>query len=692
MACGDLPSFTRGLTLAFGSDCSAKFGRRLFEAFMCHESNIVDCSFIVTIYKALVYAASAYRNPRSIFLKLLEEYTLNGDMRNDYKLGDILRVVSIGAVTSTEFGRTSGLLQDHLTRRYGGGSSHLTIVELEKALDSCPSIMDHFRLQLVCHMPSEEKIELLMTLENESLGAFIETSKVIGVKRMHAFKMRRLLRYFDAWRKEVELSHRLKKRRQKRALSAWNKEAQRLKTAKTLEQISIISGYSAMVRRSFRRWRRLNAVKTRVQRICVSEDIDKEVRSASGHLRGFAKKLNRRVAYATWISFTLIERRCEDAKHWHERKIVRFAFHAIHKYSSIQIQLRKRTREASKIQQRKMQLLHQQSLQREKEKSIKRSKSKWTSAFVSTSSQDKSQTRQLSQDDIKILNSQREARRKRVEQTKRDMEKAMNSKWFLKQSEFEASLMRQIEAWKLSAEYKRLFEDQETKYKILLSDAIDKDTERYLTSDDVISYSILDGLMANANVDPEFFFNSLPDPFDIVAFEKALDGVNFITFDVERIFDRIVGKSKLMSKGRMRELQRLSHQYIGEDGSLWKIYIHVFSGRIQFHNISTDRTITTIRKKDIRQIIKENLLSCQMLKARRTFSEIKQQAYRSMWEQHSAKTIQFMFRRCKGRQQVKRKLWIVDIVRLKTKKKETNAAQVIQHAFRRRMCETQKNV
>lgn len=689
-ACGDVLSFARGLTLAFGSDVSAKFSRRLFEAFICHESNSVDCSFIVAMHKALVYAAPAYWNPRSIFLKILDEYTQNGDMRCDYKrLGDILKIVSIAAVTKSESGRTSGLLEDQLRSSSVGRSTRVSMIELEKALDSCTSVMDHFRLQLVNQMPSDEKIELLCALENESLGAFIEASKAIGIKRMHAFKMRRLLRCFDAWRLEVELSHRLTKCRKKRALSAWNKEAQRLKMVKALEEVSIITGYTAKIRRSFMRWRKLYEVKYRIQSICLSEDIDKEVRSASGHLRVFAKKLKRRLAFSTWISFTLIERRSEDAKHWQERKTVRVAFRSLRKHASLEIQHRKRIREASLIQQRKSLQLQQQSLELERNKHLRRPTPKWTSVLALANNQDKSKKRQLSQDDIDILNSQRELRRKRVEHTRRQMEKAMDIKWLSKQSEFEASLTRQIEAWKSSADYKRLFEDQEKKYKMILSDAIDEVTERALTSDDVISYSILDGLMRSSNVDPELFFKSLPDPFDIVSFKSAVDGVNFITFDEENIFEKIVGQSKSISIGRMRELQRLSYQYVGEEGSQWKVY--ALSSRIQFHNISSGQTITTIRKKHIRQVIRENLLSCEMFKARRTFSELKQEAYRSMWEQHAAKTIQFMFRLWKGRQQLRRKLWIVDRLRLKTtKEKEMRAARIIQDAFRRGKRETIK--
>jgi len=629
------------------------------------------------MYKALVYATLAYRNPRSIFLKLLEEYTtLNGDMRCEYKkLHDVLKIVSIAAVTKDEVDRTAGLLKDQITKTHGEQISRLTIVELENALDSSPSVMDHFRLQLVNQMPSAEKLELLCALENESLGAFVITSKAIGVKRIHAFRMRLLLRCFDGWRMEVELSHRLTKRRKKTALSAWKKEAQRLKTAKMLEEVSLISFCKALIRRNFIKWRRLVRVKNRVQKICMSEDIDKEVRAASGHLRIFAKKLNRRVAYSTWLSFALMERRCEDAKHWHERKKVKLSFKALLRHSNLEIQQRKYIREASIIQQRALQQLQQQSL--EHERNCNRKRPKWTSKQASINGQAKSQTRKLNQNDIGILAIQRELRRKRVEHTKREMEKALNSKWLAKQSEFEASGKRRIEAWTTTADYKLVFQDQEKKYKRILSDAIDEDTENALTSDEVISYSILDGLMADALVDPEFLFKSLPDPFDMVALEMALKEVNCNTTLVERLFDGIAGQSKAMTKERLRELQRLSHQYVGAEGSLWKIYVCSVSRRIQLHNISSGQTITAIKTKHIRQVVRENLISCEMLKVRRTFLEMKQQAHRSMLEQHAVRTIQFMFRQWKGRQSRKRNMWTVDRLRLKNEEKEAKAAQVV---------------
>jgi len=658
-ACGDVQTFTRGLTLALGSDVSAKFGLRLFDSF--NESRVVDCTFIVVMYKALAYATLAYRNPTSIFLKLLDEYTtLNGDIRCDHKVGNILKIISIAAVTKDEQHRTSGLLKDQITNTHGAQISRLTILELEKALDSSPSVMDQFRLQLVNQLPSAKKLELLCVLEDESLGAFVKISKAIGVKRMHAFRMRRLLRCVDAWRMDVELSHRFQTRRKKTALSAWKNEAHRLKTIKMLEEISLISFYNALIRRNFIKWQRLVALRNRIQSICRNGNIDKDARAASAHLRIFAKKLNRRLAYSTWISFTLLERRCEYAYHWHERTAVKLSFKTLHRHCILEIQQRKDIREASKIQQKKLEQLQQQSLEHERD--CDRKRPKWRYA--------KLRPRQLNENEIVILTTQRELRRKRVENTKREMEKAFHSKWLAKQSEFEASGRRRIEAWTATSDYKLLFEDQEKKYKRILSDAIDEHTENALTSNEVISYSILDGLMADALVDPEIVFKSLPDPIDIVALEMALNGVNCNTAHLERLFKGIAGQSKTVTKGRFRELQRLSNQYVGPEGSLWKIYVCSTSRRIQLHNVSSGQTIAAIKKKHLRQVIRENLLSGEMLKVRRTIYEMKQQAHRSMSEQQAAKTIQFMFRLWKGRRLRKRKSWIVDRLRLKTQEKE----------------------
>jgi hypothetical protein len=234
------------------------------------------------MYKSLVYAKLAYRNPRVIFFNILEEYTLNGDSTSDEDktVEDVLKIISIAAITTDEYKITSGLLGDELTKSCE--NSIISLLELEKVLDKMPSVLYNFRLQLVNQMPSDAKLELLDALEDESLCVFIDASRRVGVKRMRAFRMRKMWNCFVGWRKEVQYSNCVRQRIKRTALSAWKKEAYRLVTARMLEEISVISCYKALIRRHFIKWRRLVLIKNRIQRICISEDIDKEVRAASG--------------------------------------------------------------------------------------------------------------------------------------------------------------------------------------------------------------------------------------------------------------------------------------------------------------------------------------------------------------------------------------------------------------------------
>lgn len=692
--CGDILSFTRGLTIALGSAVASKFGRRLFDAFFCKESGDVDCAFIVAMYKSLVYAKLAYRNPRVIFFKILEEYTLNGDSRSDEvkTVADVLKIISIAAITSEEYKFTSGLLKDELANSREN-SIISSLEELEILLDKLPSVLYNFRLQLVNQMPSDAKLELLDALEDESLCVFIDASKRVGVKRMHAFRLRRMWNCFNGWRREIQYSNYVRQRIKWTALSAWKKEAHRLATARMLEEISVISCYKALIRRHFIKWRRLVLIKNRIQRICISEDIDKEVRAASGHLRIAARLIKLRLSHATWVAFTLLERKVEHAKCWHDRKITRSSILALREYSSRERKQRKRLREATIIQQRRLIRQRQQEslLELERNRHCNSSSKKWTSKQASMmrgSNEAKLQTRQLSQRELGILEAQRNLRRARVAQRKAEMEKAFNSKWLMKQAECLAAGTKRIEGWMKTVDYKILFEEQEKHYKNILSDRIDEEAERALSSNDVISYSNLDALLANVAVVPETVFDALPDPFDRLAFQNALEKeASLDTDQVCRIFEGLTGgQSEFISKTRLVELQRTSHRYLGLEGSQWKMFVCSKSRQIILHNISSGQKITSIRKKHIQQVIRENIVSCENLKLRRAFYQMKKQAHRSMLEQHSAKIIQHMFRRWKRRALVNRKLWFVDRLRIKTAKhkEEARAARVIQNVFRQK--------
>jgi hypothetical protein len=362
---------------------------------------------------------------------------------------------------------------------------------------------------------------------------------------------------------------------------------------------------------------------------------------------------------------------------------------ALRQYSSREREQRKRLREATIIQQRQLMRQRQKEFELERNLHCNSSSKKWTSKQASMmrgSNEAKLQTRQLlSQKELRILETQRNLRRARVAQRKAEMEKAFNSKWLMKQAEFLAAGTKRIEGWMKTVDYKILFEEQENHYKNILSDTIDKDTERALSSNDVRSYSILDALLSNAAVVPEIVLDTLPDPFDRLAFQNALEKeASLDTDQVYRIFEGLTGgQSESITKARLGELQRTSHRYLGSEGSQWKIYICSKSRQIILHNISSGQKITNIRKKHIQQVIRENIVSCENLKVRRAFYQKKKEAHRSMLEQHSTKIIQHMFRQWKRRELVNRKFWFVDRLRIKAaKEKEARAARVIQNIFR----------
>ena len=90
-----------------------------------------------------------------------------------------------------------------------------------------------------------------------------------------------------------------------------------------------------------------------------------------------------------------------------------------------------------------------------------------------------------------------------------------------------------------------------------------------ISSNDVISYSNLDALLANVAVVPETVFDALPDPFDRLAFQNALEKEASLNTDqVYRIFEGLTGgQSESITKARLGELQRTSHRYLGLEGS-----------------------------------------------------------------------------------------------------------------------------
>ena len=135
----------------------------------------------------------------------------------------------------------------------------------------------------------------------------------------------------------------------------------------------------------------------------------------------------------------------------------------------------------------------------------------------------------------------------------------------------------------------------------------------------------------------------------------------------------------------LQVLRRLTDTYIGQEGTRWKMYVSPVHQQQLIHNIVTDKTIfeKDIKKKDIRQMVSENIQDCELLKVRRKHSEDRRSAHRAMVELHTARSIQSMYFQWRGRQIIKERRWILERRNLfQMRAKQAGAALLIQRRFR----------
>ena len=191
----DALTLIRALSLELGCDVANQYGARLYQAF-CQEKTLardnkdlhiikdiwnddsspesagVDARYVVATFKAALLAASAFHHPKSAFLKLTHDFTIdcinnNGiidDINDQWFIADILRVVSIAAVTDDGVDCTAGLLEQSIKRLATESWRPRSIVTadlLMKALDSTPCVMQNFRSQMVSKLSSEERLKIL---------------------------------------------------------------------------------------------------------------------------------------------------------------------------------------------------------------------------------------------------------------------------------------------------------------------------------------------------------------------------------------------------------------------------------------------------------------------------------------------------------------------------------------------------
>lgn len=168
---------TRALCLELGIDAANEFATSLHCAFRYTSSlsvlsasgnsltslpAAVDSRYIVATYRATILAKAAFRNPKMVYLKLMEDFVTEDDgggRNNSWLLTAVARVVSIAAVNDEEDKSTGVQLTERIHQLTS--SSIITMNVLLKALELSPTVLKGFRSQLVAKLSQDERFALM---------------------------------------------------------------------------------------------------------------------------------------------------------------------------------------------------------------------------------------------------------------------------------------------------------------------------------------------------------------------------------------------------------------------------------------------------------------------------------------------------------------------------------------------------
>ena len=171
----DVPNLKLALSFELGADVANRYCLPLHRAFQDASSKgsvLVDARKIVTTYRAAILAPSAFHNDQRVYMKLLQDFTVqydgpsstvpnnSGTTCNGWILADILNVVAVAAVGDHDVQYTAGLLNESI-QRLASGETTITVSLLLEALERCPGVMQNFRSQMISRLTSSQHLKLL---------------------------------------------------------------------------------------------------------------------------------------------------------------------------------------------------------------------------------------------------------------------------------------------------------------------------------------------------------------------------------------------------------------------------------------------------------------------------------------------------------------------------------------------------
>ncbi|KAL9190828.1 hypothetical protein ACHAXT_000534 [Thalassiosira profunda] len=718
----DATSLARSLAFEFGRETADRFGGRLHSAFLEDDAGTasssgwpedevpryVDARAIISTYRAVVLAPAAFHDPTKVYLRLLQDYALEPDGGTGCRslVSDAVKMASIAAVSADEIESTSGRLCQSIRRL----SSEPVISRdtLIKALEACPEVMANFRAQMVARLTSDQRLDLLGKEEDKALRAFQRQSgKIVGAKRRHFFLRRHIRRVFAAWRLYLRVATHANQRRKREVLRAWLFAVKLINRAQLFTTLSNASNDQARGRRSLQKLLKNVSIMKRIRQ-CFTSDAEKDMRASLGHLRIFRRKVIARRAFSSWISFCMRGRQHDLAVRWCETKRTRRAFHRFHTYTKSEIRSRKVARRA---------LIQQQSLLKHLEhvEASALTNRAGSSRVQHSLHEKKEQARQQdeararlknlrAEQDRVIISEQRSRRRQRVENERRLREEQFKAEWAAKKVEAETQCLKRNESWKLTPEFKALqqkkLKEIQRQLSITQASTSDRERESAITSQGVISYSILDAHLANAGITPDELFrrlDQLASPINSVPFQSALVSCGLVLDAAvfEEIFSGISIAQHNQSKPTdlsvrledLVELRRLSATYVAQEGTRWKLYVEPTHQQLVLHNVvSGEQTLERkMKTKRIKLAVGENLQDHELLKVRSELFVERCKAHRAMEEHHAANSIQSLYYQWSGRQQIKKQRWRLERRRLlQLRTRQAVAVMLIQKRFRAR--------
>ena len=128
---------------------------------------MLDTSLLHTyLYRAALLAPAAFHHPTTVYLKLLQDFTLEYEKPDSesseklyWPLTDIIKVASVSAVSDCEVQSTAGLLEECIKSLTS--EKVVTMDLLLKALESCPAVLQNFRSQMVSQLTNNHRLKLL---------------------------------------------------------------------------------------------------------------------------------------------------------------------------------------------------------------------------------------------------------------------------------------------------------------------------------------------------------------------------------------------------------------------------------------------------------------------------------------------------------------------------------------------------